>query len=133
MEVETETEKVVLRCIANWEMDEEDEQTVRDVVEEILANADMDTISEKQVRKLAAEKTGLDLSKPQGKKLVLSVIKSFLAAQDEAQASPAAAAVEVAATPPEIDEEEEVPRDRAKHQKVIRYDSISSSGRRSCY
>lgn len=117
-------------------MDEEDEQTVRDVVEEILANADMDTISEKQVRKLAAEKTGLDLSKPQGKKLVLSVIKSFLAAQDEAEASPAAAAaVEVAATPPESneEEEEEVPRDRAKHQKVIRYDSISSTGRRSCY
>jgi hypothetical protein len=107
-------------------MDEEDEQTVRDVVEEILANADMDTISEKQVRKLAAEKTGLDLSKPQGKKLVLSVIKSFLAAQDEAEASPAAAAVEVAATPPESneEEEEEVPRDRAKHHKVIRYDFI---------
>lgn len=115
-------------------MDEEDEQTVREVVEEILAKANMDSITEKQVRKLATEKTGLDLSKPQGKKLVLNVIKSFLAAQDEAEASPAAA-VEVAATPPESneEEEEEVPRDRAKHQKVIRYDSISSSGRRSCY
>jgi len=38
----------------------------------------MENITEKQVRKLAEDETGLDLSHPVGRKLVLSMISAFL-------------------------------------------------------
>ncbi|KAH8939570.1 hypothetical protein BDL97_15G042900 [Sphagnum fallax] len=59
-------------------MDLEQQEIVRLAVEDILAGADMENITEKQVRKLAADKTGLDLSHPVGRKLVLSMISAFL-------------------------------------------------------
>lgn len=59
-------------------MEREDQERVKAAVQVILAKADMDKISERQVRKLASQITGLDLSLPAGKKLVLSLIKVFL-------------------------------------------------------
>ncbi|KAH9539427.1 hypothetical protein CY35_15G056700 [Sphagnum magellanicum] len=59
-------------------MDLEQQEIVRLAVEDILAGADMENITEKQVRKLAEDETGLDLSHPVGRKLVLSMISAFL-------------------------------------------------------
>jgi hypothetical protein len=60
-------------------MDKEEQDRVRDAVEEILAEADIKQVSEKQVRESASKKTGVDLSATrEWQKFVSNVIKKFI-------------------------------------------------------
>ncbi|XP_026665242.2 RNA polymerase II transcriptional coactivator KELP isoform X2 [Phoenix dactylifera] len=59
-------------------MDAETQRRIEEVVLEILESSDMTTMTEYQVRRTAAERLGLDLSIPDRKRFVRSVVESFL-------------------------------------------------------
>ncbi|KAH7682137.1 putative RNA polymerase II transcriptional coactivator KELP protein [Dioscorea alata] len=59
-------------------MDEEMETKISDVVLDILSTADMEKATEFKVRTAAAERLGIDLSHPDRKRFVRSVVESFL-------------------------------------------------------
>ncbi|CAH9132200.1 unnamed protein product [Cuscuta epithymum] len=64
-------------------MDSETRTRISETVLEILNSADMDTMTEFKVRQSASEKLGINLSDLEGKKLVRSVVESYLAEQHE--------------------------------------------------
>ncbi|KAM0944628.1 putative transcription factor ssDNA-binding-TF family [Dioscorea sansibarensis] len=59
-------------------MDEEMEKKISEAVLDILSTADMEKTTEAKVRAAAAERLGIDLSLPDRKRFVRSVVESFL-------------------------------------------------------
>ncbi|KAJ0666057.1 putative transcription factor ssDNA-binding-TF family [Helianthus annuus] len=90
---------------------------IEEAVLQVLNNSDMDSTTEYQVRKLASEQIGIDLSEPSRKKLVRSIVQTYL---EEQQAKAEAEAEEKATEegePVEDEQEEEDSEDDKKKRK----------------
>ncbi|WOL03029.1 RNA polymerase II transcriptional coactivator KELP [Canna indica] len=109
-------------------MDEETKQKIEETVLEILRDADMTATTEYKVRTTASERLGIDLSRPDCKLFVRSVVESFLIAQNNEDAAatsnpqkeeeiPQAEQPEQDQVEEDVAEEEEDPDDGAKKRQ----------------
>ncbi|KAM0059884.1 putative transcription factor ssDNA-binding-TF family [Helianthus debilis subsp. tardiflorus] len=87
---------------------------IEEAVLQVLNNSDMDSTTEYQVRKLASEQIGIDLSEPSRKKLVRSIVQTYL---EEQQAKAEAAEEKVTEEGEPVEEEEEDSEDDKKKRK----------------
>lgn len=90
-------------------MDSETKQKISDTVIAILKEADMEEMTEYKVRKQASEKLALDLSEPERKKFVRTVVESYL--QDQQQPEPGEAE-----NAKQVEEQEEEEEEEEKNQ-----------------
>ncbi|KAL8200999.1 hypothetical protein R6Q57_012338 [Mikania cordata] len=95
-------------------MDPELAKEIEETVLEVLKNSDMDSTTEFQVRKAASEQLGIDLSEPSRKKLVRTIVQTYL---EEQQSK--AEADEKAAEEAEPEEEEDSEDEKKKKSKGV--------------
>ncbi|KAK9103904.1 hypothetical protein Sjap_021158 [Stephania japonica] len=88
------------------------EREIEGAVIEILKNADMNEMTEYKVRKMAGEKLAVDLSSnPHHKKLVRSVVESFLRSKNAEEAE------EAEASKPQHDEQKVVVQEEEEEEE----------------
>ncbi|MFS8029829.1 putative transcription factor ssDNA-binding-TF family [Helianthus anomalus] len=92
---------------------------IEEAVLQVLNNSDMDSTTEYQVRKLASEQIGIDLSEPSRKKLVRSIVQTYL---EEQQAKAEAEEKVTEEGEPVEDEEEDSEDDKKKRKGDKEYD-----------
>ncbi|KAL4570653.1 hypothetical protein LXL04_026313 [Taraxacum kok-saghyz] len=102
-------------------MDPEMAKKIKETVLDVLKNSDMESTTEFQVRKLASEKLGEDLSVPERKKLVRSVVQTYLEEQ-QAKAEADEKVTEADEPEEEVEEEEESEDDKKKKKGPKEYD-----------
>ncbi|KAM0005575.1 putative aldehyde dehydrogenase [Helianthus debilis subsp. tardiflorus] len=85
---------------------------------QVLNNSDMDSTTEYQVRKLASEPIGIYLSEPSRKKLVRTIMQTYL----EEQQGKAEAEEKVTEEGEPVEEEEDCEDDKKKHKGDKEYD-----------
>ncbi|KAJ0523581.1 hypothetical protein HanIR_Chr10g0495421 [Helianthus annuus] len=91
---------------------------IEEAVLQVLKNSDMDSTTEYQVRKLASEPIGIDLSEPSWKKLVRTIVQTYL----EEQQAKAEAEEKVTEAGEPVEEEEDSEDDKKKRKGDKEYD-----------
>ncbi|XP_020597022.1 RNA polymerase II transcriptional coactivator KELP-like, partial [Phalaenopsis equestris] len=109
-------------------MDHETHRSIEEAVLEILRNANMEEMTEYKVRTLAADRLGIDLSPPDRKRFVRSIVESFLTSHKEDPSDSAETPledqqqVEDPAADEEEEEAEEEEDDRRRRRGPKEYD-----------
>ncbi|KAF5753485.1 putative transcription factor ssDNA-binding-TF family [Helianthus annuus] len=93
---------------------------IEEAVLQVLNNSDMDSTTEYQVRKLASEQIGIDLSEPSRKKLVRSIVQTYL--EEQQAKAEAEEKVTEEGEPVEEEEEEDSEDDKKKRKGDKEYD-----------